>query len=41
MSEENGLVNYNDLNLDDQQNDIKLKKVYKEWAWKYDFDNDV
>ena len=40
MSEKKGLVNYNDLDLDDQQNDIKLKKVYKEWASKYDFDND-
>ena len=40
MSEKRGLVNYNDLDLDDQQNDIKLKKVYKEWASKYDFDND-
>ena len=26
MSEKKGLVNYNDLDLDDQQNDIKLKK---------------
>ena len=40
MSEKKGLGNYNDLDLDDQQNDIKLKKVYKEWASKYDFDND-
>ena len=40
MSEEKGLINYNDLDLDDQQNDIKLKKVYKEWASQYDFDND-
>ena len=27
MSEKKGLVNYNDLDLDDQQNDIKLKKL--------------
>jgi ubiquinone/menaquinone biosynthesis C-methylase UbiE len=40
VSEKKGLVLYNDLDLDNRQNDIKLKKVYKKWASRYDFDND-
>ena len=40
MSGNEGLVNYSHLDLDDLQNDNKLKEVYKEWAPDYDFDND-
>ena len=40
MSDKKGLVNYRHLDLDDLQNDNKLKEVYKEWAPDYDFDND-
>ena len=40
MSDNKGLVNYSHLDLDDLQNDNKLKEVYKEWAPDYDFDND-
>ena len=40
MSYKKGLVNYSHLDLDDLQNDNKLREVYKEWAPDYDFDND-
>ena len=40
MSNRKGLLNYKDLSLDDQQNDTKLKQVYREWASAYDYDND-
>ena len=40
MSDKKGLVYYRDLDLDDLQNDDKLKEVYKVWAPDYDYDND-
>lgn len=40
MSDRKGLSNYKYLSLNDQQNDTKLKQVYKEWASAYDYDND-
>ena len=40
MSDRKELSNYKYLSLNDQQNDTKLKQVYKEWASAYDYDND-
>ncbi len=35
-----GLKNYENLDLNDSKNDNRLTKVYKDWAKKYDYDND-
>ena len=35
-----GLKNYENLDLNDAKNDNRLTKVYKDWAKKYDYDND-
>ena len=40
MTDKKGLVNYSYLDLNDLENDKKLREVYKEWAPDYDFDND-
>ena len=40
MSVKDGLNNYKDLDLKNVSNDHKLKKVYRDWAEKYDYDND-
>ncbi len=35
-----GLKNYEKLDLNDAKNDNSLTKVYRDWAKKYDYDND-
>ena len=40
MSRRAGLKNYKDLNLKDAKNDNRLTEVYRDWAKKYDYDND-
>ena len=40
MSVKDGLNNYKDLDLKNASNDQKLTKVYRDWAEKYDYDND-
>ena len=40
MSVKDGLNNYKDLDLRNASNDKKLTKVYRDWAEKYDYDND-
>ena len=35
-----GLKNYENLDLNDAKNDNRLTKVYRDWAKKYDYDND-
>ena len=40
MSRRDGLKNYQDLDLKDAKNDNRLTEVYRDWAKKYDYDND-
>ena len=40
MARRDGLKNYEDLDLKDAKNDNRLTKVYRDWAKKYDYDND-
>tara|TARA_B100001063_G_C16668688_1_gene505092 strand:- start:289 stop:921 length:633 start_codon:yes stop_codon:yes gene_type:complete len=40
MSRNDGLKNYEELDLNDTKNDHRLAKVYRDWAKKYDYDND-
>ena len=40
MSRGDGLKNYEDLDLKDAKNDYRLTEVYRDWAKKYDYDND-
>ena len=40
MSRGGGLKNYEDLDLKDVKNDYRLTEVYRDWAKKYDYDND-
>ena len=35
-----GLKNYEGLDLKDAKNDNRLTEVYRDWAKKYDYDND-
>ena len=37
---EDGLKFYKDLSIDKSQNDNEIKKVYQDWAYQYDKDND-
>ena len=40
MSRKEGLKNYEELDLNDIKNDHRLAEVYRDWAKKYDYDND-
>ena len=40
MARGDGLKNYENLDLKDSKNDIRLTEVYRDWAKKYDYDND-
>ena len=40
MARGDGLKNYENLDLKDAKNDTRLTEVYKDWAKKYDYDND-
>ena len=40
MSRGDGLKNYENLDLKDAKNDNRLTEVYRDWAKKYDYDND-
>ena len=40
MSRRDGLKNYEDLDLKNAKNDNRLTEVYRDWAKKYDYDND-
>ena len=40
MARGNGLKNYEGLDLKDAKNDDRLTEVYRDWAKKYDYDND-
>ena len=40
MAREDGLKNYENLDLKDAKNDNRLTEVYRDWAKKYDYDND-
>ena len=40
MARGDGLKNYENLDLKDAKNDNRLTKVYRDWAKKYDYDND-
>ena len=40
MARQGGLKNYKGLDLKDAKNDISLTEVYRDWAKKYDYDND-
>ena len=40
MARGDGLKNYEDLDLKDAKNDNRLTEVYRDWAKKYDYDND-
>ena len=40
MARGDGLKNYENLDLKDAKNDKSLTEVYRDWAKKYDYDND-
>ena len=40
MSRKEGLKNYEELDLNDTKNDHRLAEFYRDWAKKYDYDND-
>ena len=40
MARGDGLKNYEGLDLKDAKNDNRLMEVYRDWAKKYDYDND-
>ena len=40
MARGDGLKNYQNLDLKDAKNDNRLTEVYRDWAKKYDYDND-
>ena len=40
MARGDGLKNYEGLDLKDAKNDNRLAEVYRDWAKKYDYDND-
>ena len=40
MAKGDGLKNYEGLDLKDAKNDNRLTEVYRDWAKKYDYDND-
>ena len=40
MARGDGLKNYENLDLKDAKNDNSLTEVYRDWAKKYDYDND-
>ena len=40
MARGDGLKNYENLDLKDAKNDNRLTEVYRDWAEKYDYDND-
>ena len=40
MARGDGLKNYEGLDLKDARNDNRLTEVYRDWAKKYDYDND-
>ena len=40
MARGDGLKNYENLDLKDSKNDNRLTEVYRDWAKKYDYDND-
>ena len=40
MARGDGLKNYENLDLKDAKNDSMLTEVYRDWAKKYDYDND-
>ena len=40
MARGDGLKNYENLDLKDAKNDNRLTQVYRDWAKKYDYDND-
>ena len=40
MTRRDGLKNYENLDLKDAKNDNRLTEVYRDWAKKYDYDND-
>ena len=40
MARGDGLKNYEKLDLKDAKNDNRLTEVYRDWAKKYDYDND-
>ena len=40
MSRKDGLKNYEELDVNDAKNDQRLAEVYRDWAKKYDYDND-
>jgi ubiquinone/menaquinone biosynthesis C-methylase UbiE len=40
MARGDGLKNYENLDLKDSKNDSRLTEVYRDWAKKYDYDND-
>ena len=40
MARGDGLKNYEELDLKDAKNDYRLTEVYRDWAKKYDYDND-
>jgi len=40
MARGDGLKNYENLDLKDAKNDNRLMEVYRDWAKKYDYDND-
>ena len=40
MATGDGLKNYENLDLKDAKNDNRLTEVYRDWAKKYDYDND-
>ena len=40
MARRDGLKNYEYLDLKDAKNDDRLTEVYRDWAKKYDYDND-
>ena len=40
MARGDGLKNYENLDLNDAKNDNRLTEVYRDWAKKYDYDND-
>ena len=40
MTRGDGLKNYENLDLKDAKNDNRLTEVYRDWAKKYDYDND-
>ena len=40
MSRKDGLKHYEELDVNDAKNDHRLAEVYRDWAKKYDYDND-